>query len=1019
MTNKKYLLIFLLSSLTMFMAGCGGGGGGGSATIPSVTSVAYSGTSQVKTYSSGAQQSFEPISSAIAWASDRITKTTTYTYGDGATNAVTSIVAPAVGTPTYAAGVQTIVTTYGDGTAATATNNSTSAPVTWASDHITKTTTYTFANGGTNPVVTTVAGVVGTPTYAAGVQTIVTTYGDGTTATATNNSISAPVTWASDHVTKTTTYTFANGATNPVVTTVAGVAGTPTYAAGVQTIVTSYGDGTTATATNNSVSAPVTWASDHVTKTTTYTFANGGTNPVVTTVAGVAGTPTYAAGVQTIVTTYGDGTTATATNNSISAPVTWAADHVTKTTTYTFANGGTNPVVTTVAGVAETPTYAAGVQTIVTTYGDGTTATATNNSVSAPVTWASDHVTKTTTYTFANGGTNPVVTTVAGVAGTPTYAAGVQTIVTTYGDGTTATATNNSISAPVTWASDHVTKTTTYTFANGGTNPVVTTVAGVAGTPTYAAGVQTIVTTYGDGTTATATNNSTSAPVTWANDHVTKTTTYTFANGGTNPVATTVAGTVSGAISSNLNGVVSVSPLVTTYGDGFVLTAEDGTSTKPFTQTTLMTKSITDPNSYTQSSTRTYDLTWGVKATPFTLRTNDDVSAQLSSSIQLIDFVSIYYGAYSRATLNQGFSFTGSLAKTTSGFQQVWITPEVKAAWADGWTGKGVKVGILDDFTANDTSEFQNIPLTTGCKYINVLGISTYTCSTSSNAYLTMTHGDQVSMIAGGAKSQITGYVTETGAWTDGVDIGTYSSAQDLIINFSSPYYGVATDATVHRSDFLTYQSDTNGLFSVLKNWGAGTDASSLLYQSLKVVNLSLGGTSTNRVANQASYAAQLAYANASVVPDAVFVKAAGNSSCTINLSNCDPSNPVFHNSPQYKDKSIIVGALNQSGGSIASYSNKAGTYADIFLVADGRGIYKSSSATYEEGTSFAAPRVTGYVAILRQKFPNLDAIKSSSVMLDTARYDTLTCYPNCDPAIYGRGEASLSRALAPVGYLR
>ena len=274
-------------------------------------------------------------------------------------------------------------------------------------------------------------------------------------------------------------------------------------------------------------------------------------------------------------------------------------------------------------------------------------------------------------------------------------------------------------------------------------------------------------------------------------------------------------------------------------------------------------------------------------------------------------------------------------------------------------------------------------------------------------------------MITGGAKSQLTGLITESGTWTDGIDIGSYVSAQNLTINLSSPYYGVAKDASVYRSDFLTYQSNTNGLFSFLKNLGTGTDASSLRYQSLKVVNLSLGGTSTNQIANQASYATQLTYANTSVVPDAVFVKAAGNGSCIINLSNCDPINPVFHNSPQYKDKSIIVGALNQSGGSIASYSNKAGTYADIFLVADGRGIYNSSSATYDEGTSFAAPRVTGYVAILRQKFPNLDAIKSTSVMLDTARYDTLTCYPNCDPAIYGKGEASLSRALAPVGYLR
>jgi hypothetical protein len=42
--------------------------------------------------------------------------------------------------------------------------------------------------------------------------------------------------------------------------------------------------------------------------------------------------------------------------------------------------------------------------------------------------------------------------------------------------------------------------------------------------------------------------------------------------------------------------------------------------------------------------------------------------------------------------------------------------------------------------------------------------------------------------------------------------------------------------------------------------------------------------------------------------------------------------------------------------------------------------------------------------------------------MLDTARYDTLSCYytvTGCDKTIYGKGEASLSRALAPVGKLR
>jgi subtilisin family serine protease len=98
---------------------------------------------------------------------------------------------------------------------------------------------------------------------------------------------------------------------------------------------------------------------------------------------------------------------------------------------------------------------------------------------------------------------------------------------------------------------------------------------------------------------------------------------------------------------------------------------------------------------------------------------------------------------------------------------------------------------------------------------------------------------------------------------------------------------------------------------------------------------------------------------------------------------------------------------------------------ADRFLIANGNSPYCNTTNIGGEkvspgkGTSYAAPRVAGYVAILRQKFPNLNAEKSASVLLYTARYDTLICYPNCSPSIYGKGEESVSRALAPVGNLR
>jgi hypothetical protein len=509
--------------------------------------------------------------------------------------------------------------------------------------------------------------------------------------------------------------------------------------------------------------------------------------------------------------------------------------------------------------------------------------------------------------------------------------------------------------------------------------------------------------------------------VTWASDNVTRTTTYTFASGATNAVVATVPGVETGGVSSTSNGVVTITPITMQYGSGVSIITQDGTSLKPFAQSTLISKNISDSNSFIQSSTNTYDLRWGVKASPFAMSTTNNVSAQISSTAGLIGLNSVYFGN-NVFSLNESFSLTSALSRSTDSFQGIWITQDVKNAWSDGWSGMGVKIGVIDDFTANDKSDYLQIPLATGgCDTRFIASTLISTCSTSNSVMIQSTHGEQVAMIAGGSVANLTGLITESGVWSDDFffDFGSYNVVKNLNINFSQPFYGVAKDASIYRNDFLTYQSNTSGLFSVLKDWGVGTSSSSNLYRNLQILNMSLGGTSTNTIVNQAVYSQQLTYANSSVVPDIVFVKAAGNSACVINQINCDPMNAVLFNSPNYKNKSLLVGALNQAGGVIASYSNKAGAYSDIFLVADGRGLFDSTSNSYVEGTSFAAPRVAGYAAILRHKFPNLNAEKSVSIMLDTARYDTLGCFPNCDPNLYGKGEASLSRALAPVGRLR
>ena len=103
-------------------------------------------------------------------------------------------------------------------------------------------------------------------------------------------------------------------------------------------------------------------------------------------------------------------------------------------------------------------------------------------------------------------GSNDAVTQSASVT-LRTYAANIEVV--SYSNGTTIT--NIATSAPVTWASDHITKTITYTFADGTTNPVVSVVPGISSV-FYSVNSETVFTKYGDGTTSSTTNTAKTFP---------------------------------------------------------------------------------------------------------------------------------------------------------------------------------------------------------------------------------------------------------------------------------------------------------------------------------------------------------------------------------------------------------------------------------------------------------------------------------------------------------------------------
>ena len=92
----------------------------------------------------------------------------------------------------------------------------------------------------------------------------------------------------------------------------------------------------------------------------------------------------------------------------------------------------------------------------------------------------------------------------------------------------------------------------------------------------------------------------------------------------------------------------------------------------------------------------------------------------------------------------------------------------------------------------------------------------------------------------------------------------------------------------------------------------------------------------------------------------------------------------------------------------MADYSVVAGDLKNDFIVAHDDVLATGDAA----GTSFAAPRVSGAAALVRQKFPNLTSAQLKQVILQTA---TDLGDAGVDE-VYGHGKLNILGALSPVG---
>ena len=199
------------------------------------------------------------------------------------------------------------------------------------------------------------------------------------------------------------------------------------------------------------------------------------------------------------------------------------------------------------------------------------------------------------------------------------------------------------------------------------------------------------------------------------------------------------------------------------------------------------------------------------------------------------------------------------------------------------------------------------------------------------------------------------------------------------------------------------------------RNWSS--EAVALAQGRLNVLNMSYGmyarsGYGVNRISWSGQEQSIINYAKTGA---AVIAKAAGNDAVAVGRANRSGNVDYLNLALKGAPSAIYVGALSSNGSttakaSLASYSNYAGSDSTIqknFLVV---GVKGDTTGLY--GTSFAAPIISGYAAVIGSKFTAATPTQIANQLLTTARTDTLRNYR---ASVYGRGEASLTRALAPV----
>lgn len=374
------------------------------------------------------------------------------------------------------------------------------------------------------------------------------------------------------------------------------------------------------------------------------------------------------------------------------------------------------------------------------------------------------------------------------------------------------------------------------------------------------------------------------------------------------------------------------------------------------------------------------------------------------------------------------------------------IDTDAQNAWAAGWTGLGKSISVIDDFSSISVNIKTTLNATRD--WVSPGFGSTHQYAMNYEVNQALTHGEIVSNIAGGDGNVIQSSrnidYTVSGANSLGCSVmgsttfGTTPYCADLstrqyvvpgiyslkdlgnntsVINSA----GVAKEATMvnNHVDLSASQNTTNTLNGIISHYQNSSD--------MAAINLSLGLSINTVGMTYDQLKSELNTFGRISTTDSVVTIAAGNggAACTTsNLNGCNALAVVFAIDPNTNKNTILVGATSGSGSSeaIASYSSRAGMFANRYLMASGdTGIFLQSDSSEVKGTSFSAPRVAGAAAILRHKFPSLSGADAASILLLTASKDINSDGTNDFSGIsatYGHGKLNIASALSPVGTL-